>query len=153
MYICIYIYILIFVNMHIYTHIYACTYTYMYICIYICTYVYLYMCICLCLYISYYVCVYSCQFDRWEFYLSLCLCPLSFTPHLHLLGFRLRFETSSVKLSFLRHFCHDRLNYLNNQWRSRMVRGLVRRRLTETCTAAHAGSMHQSFAGVNRIRI
>ena len=67
-YICIYIYICIYVYMYIciYVYMYICIYVYMYICIYvymyICIYVYMYICI----YVYMYICIYV--------YMCICIC-------------------------------------------------------------------------------
>jgi hypothetical protein len=59
MYICINIYIYIFIYMYIciYVYMYICRYVYIYVYIYVCIYIYVYIYIYICIYINTYLCI------------------------------------------------------------------------------------------------
>ena len=79
-----------YVCMYLYVHIYVCMYVYMYICICICMYICIYVYVCICMYIIYMYVLEPCKYaglrSRWcpVTYDVIVTRPLSFSPPLYL---------------------------------------------------------------------
>ena len=69
-YVCVYMYMYVFICIYVcvYMYMYICIYVYMYmyICIYVCVYMYMYMYICIYVYVYMYICIYV--------YMYICIC-------------------------------------------------------------------------------